>query len=85
MKEKQDLEENILGFVDISPRRYKLCRDVEQTPRFLPTRACGSQRWQISLLLDVFALARAHRPQSQSSGFKRTVSPKLDLPENDVS
>jgi hypothetical protein len=31
MKKKPDLEENIFGFVDISHRRYKLSRDVEQT------------------------------------------------------
>jgi hypothetical protein len=32
VKKQQDLEENIFGFVDISHRRYKLRRDVEQTP-----------------------------------------------------
>jgi hypothetical protein len=32
VKKLQDLEENIFGFVDISHRRYKLRRDVEQTP-----------------------------------------------------
>ncbi len=32
MKKQHDLEENIFGFVDISHRRYKLRRDVEQTP-----------------------------------------------------
>ncbi len=31
-KKKQDLEENFFGFLDISHRRYKLRRDVEQTP-----------------------------------------------------
>jgi hypothetical protein len=32
VKKQHDLEENIFGFVDISHRRYKLRRDVEQTP-----------------------------------------------------
>jgi hypothetical protein len=32
VKKKQDLEENIFVFVDISHRGYKLRRDVEQTP-----------------------------------------------------
>jgi hypothetical protein len=32
VKKLQDLEKNIFGFVDISHRRYKLRRDVEQTP-----------------------------------------------------
>jgi hypothetical protein len=32
VKKQPDLEENIFGFVDISHRRYKLRRDVEQTP-----------------------------------------------------
>ncbi len=32
MKKQHDIEENIFGFVDISHRRYKLRRDVEQTP-----------------------------------------------------
>ncbi len=32
MKKQHDLEENIFGFVDTSHRRYKLRRDVEQTP-----------------------------------------------------
>ncbi len=34
-KKKQDLEENIFGFVDISHRRYKLRRDVDQTPMYV--------------------------------------------------
>jgi hypothetical protein len=32
VKKQHDLEENIFGFVDISHRRYKLRRDVKQTP-----------------------------------------------------
>jgi hypothetical protein len=32
VKKQHDLEENIFGFVDILHRRYKLRRDVEQTP-----------------------------------------------------
>jgi hypothetical protein len=39
VKKQHDLEKNIFGFVDISHRRYKLRRDVEQTP-FLPTLSC---------------------------------------------
>jgi hypothetical protein len=35
MKKKQDLEENIFGFVDISHRRYKLRRDVDQIPMYV--------------------------------------------------
>jgi hypothetical protein len=35
-KNQHDLEENIFGFVDISHRRYKLRRDVEQTPEIAP-------------------------------------------------
>jgi hypothetical protein len=32
VKKQHDLEKNIFGFVEISHRRYKLRRDVEQTP-----------------------------------------------------
>jgi hypothetical protein len=39
VKKQQDLEENIFGFVDISHRRYKLRRDVEQTPKIQLDRA----------------------------------------------
>jgi hypothetical protein len=34
VKKQHDLEENNFGFVDISHHRYKLRRDVEQTPTF---------------------------------------------------
>ncbi len=34
MKKQHDLEEDIFGFVDTSHRRYKLHRDVEQTPSY---------------------------------------------------
>ncbi len=33
MKKQHDLEKNIFEFVDISHRRYKLRRDVEQIPK----------------------------------------------------
>ncbi len=38
VKKQQDLEENNFGFVDISHRRYKLRRDVEQTDKSLKQR-----------------------------------------------
>ncbi len=44
-EKKQDLEENIFGFVDISHRRYKLRRDVEQTPIKGLHNICRSYIW----------------------------------------
>jgi hypothetical protein len=52
VKKQQDLEENNFGFVDISHRRYKLRRDVEQTPTnyLIQTKACNKERGRRTLL-----------------------------------
>jgi hypothetical protein len=52
---------------------------------FAHTRACGSQRWRISLLLDVFAQHVLIDHQPNARVLKGPSHEKLDLPENDVS
>ncbi len=51
-EKKQDLEENVFGFVDILHRRYKLGRDVEQTPTYCDTTYYGLGQayiWRVTI------------------------------------
>jgi hypothetical protein len=47
------MEKNIFGFVDISHRRYKLRRDVEQTP-------LEQEIFKIIIKLDFYSFNTAH-------------------------